>query len=341
MTLNQLLYRIARPIGGLQWARYISRRHPKILMYHRLSMDGRAGTIGVDRFREQMEILRDWFHPMTMTQLLEANETGSIPDNAVVVTFDDGYHDFVDHGLPILKELRIPATLFVTTGFVGGELWLWPDQIRYAIEQTRKCSLTLPFSPKKMDLRTGKGKEEAWNLIADHCMAISNQDKQALIVKLYDKLGVSVPCDTPEEYRALTWEQIIDAVKEGIEVGSHSHTHPILTQLNFEELTRELRHSKEQITRKLGEAPKIFCYPNGQGVDFNQHVKNALSRNGYEYALVAFPGLEPLTNRWEINRYPVSNDWDQFEKSIYGIKYFGGKMLVIVRGFRGRCQNEK
>lgn len=266
-----------------------------------------------------MEILRDWFHPMTLTQLLEAYEIGSIPDNAVVVTFDDGYHDFVDYGLPILKELRIPATLFVTTGFVNRELWLWPDQIRYALEKTAKDFLTLSFNQERVDLRSGK--EEAWNTIADHCMTVSDQEKKALILRLFDDLGVPIPSDTPEEYRALTWEQVKNAVKDGIEVGSHSHSHPILTQLNREELIRELALSKDQIIKELGIFPKLFCYPNGQDFDFDEKVKSAVLDAGYLYAVSAFPGRYPLEDLLAINRYPASNCIESYEKNVFGLSF--------------------
>lgn len=300
-------------------ARYLSRRHPKILMYHRLSSEGTAGTIGVDIFKEQMEILRDRFTPMSLTHLLEANHFGDVPDNAVVVTFDDGYHDFVEFGLPVLKELRIPATLFATTGFVSGELWLWPDQIRYALDNTRQSSLDLPFNSIKMSLR--KEKEKIWNTIADYCMTINNEEKKAFIEKLYDDLDVVMPRSAPEKYRALTWEELRAAVKDGIEVGSHSHSHPILTKLEYADLERELIISKDRIHRELGVYPTVFCYPNGQKNDFNEGIKKAVKVAGYEYAVAAFPGRHPLIDLLEIKRYPVGNCIETYEKNVFGFSF--------------------
>ncbi len=56
--------------------------------------------------------------------------------NAVVITVDDGYLDFYEIAFPALREAGLPATLFLTTRFVDGDIWLWPDQVRYILEHS-------------------------------------------------------------------------------------------------------------------------------------------------------------------------------------------------------------
>ncbi len=99
--------------------------HPlPILLYHSIADDPPKWiapfTLGIQAFREQMSKIRDSGRvPITAAQAVDAlrGEPGTppLPDRAVLITFDDGFHDFTRHALPILFEQALPAALFVTT----------------------------------------------------------------------------------------------------------------------------------------------------------------------------------------------------------------------------------
>lgn len=321
MRLNQLIYRVSRPFGGLQLARYLSRNHPKILMYHRISKDENGGGIPINQFRRQVEVIKKYFTPMTLKDLMRAHEAGDIPEHAVVVTFDDGYRDFADIAYPILQEAGVPVTLFITTGFVNGDLWLWPDKIRYAINKTTIKNVR--FGEFNLSLDSEERKFDVWNEISDYCLSIGNQEKLDLIEKFFVSLGVDYPEDPPDEYKAITWDQLREMERTGLEVGSHSVSHPILTRLNEQQIQFELTQSRNSILGNIGKDPMFFCYPNGQSLDFDDRVKFLVEEAGYKYAVAAFQGVRPLDDRWVIKRYPASGNYPAFEKSIYGFSYLG------------------
>lgn len=322
MTLNQFIYKATRPLGGLQLARILARHHPRILMYHRLSAKDEPGKIHVDQFRKQMRLIKRHFHPMNLTELLEAHEQGSVPNHAVVVTFDDGYADFAEYAFPIMQEEGIPSTLFITTGFVNGDLWLWPDQLRYVIE---KCEtedpVNIPGFDKQLDILSDRTK--AWSIVADHCLTIPNRQKLQLIEALFKSFNISFPGKAPENYKPLSWLQIREMCSEGLDVGSHSFSHPILTSLDLGELEDELSKSKQLIRKNLGFDTAMFCYPNGQRYDFDDKIKKEIKRAGYRFGIAAFPEAYPLSDIWEIKRYPVSSGQDSFYKSLFGFSYLG------------------
>ena len=103
-----------------------------ILLYHSISAQAtsqyRQWAIRPDTFAAHMAYLHSrHYTPMTVTQLAQAMMTGSarLPDRPVVVTVDDGLADFYTGALPVLAHYGFPATLYVTTGFVGGtSRWL-------------------------------------------------------------------------------------------------------------------------------------------------------------------------------------------------------------------------
>ncbi len=97
-----------------------------ILMYHSISdatnPKFKQFTVSPKLFAEQMAYLHQHrYTPITVSQFVEAqNQEGAhLPERPVILTFDDGYADFYNEALPVLKQYGFTATLYVTTGFVN------------------------------------------------------------------------------------------------------------------------------------------------------------------------------------------------------------------------------
>ena len=96
-----------------------------ILMYHRVShvRPGDAEptwNVTPERFRAQMEgLLARGYRVWPLQSVIQhARDGTTIPAKTAVVTFDDGYRNVYRNAWPVLKELNIPATIFVATAFV-------------------------------------------------------------------------------------------------------------------------------------------------------------------------------------------------------------------------------
>lgn len=94
-----------------------------ILRYHSIS-DYRRHEVNlkVNAFKKQMAFLAAHYRPISLTQAVEVLKNKSqLPEKAVAVTFDDGYKDNYTNAYPILKQCAIPATVFLTAGYIGSE----------------------------------------------------------------------------------------------------------------------------------------------------------------------------------------------------------------------------
>lgn len=298
-------------------------------MYHRISRDGGHGKLSVEQFRSQVKLIKKSFSLLSMDQLIHLSEQGEVPDYSAVITFDDGYHDFLDYAFPILQEENAPATLFITTGFINNDIWLWPDQLKYVLEKVPKGFRIdiLGISDKCIlcdDVL------QAWDRIADYCLSISNDEKLRLIDSIFSKAGIKKPEIPPAEFRPLSWGEISNMVSEGLEIGSHSHSHPILTKLSRAQLRTELTLSKSLIEKHLNLSPKSFCYPNGRSIDINSEIKSEVAMAGYKFALAAYTSKDPLSDRWEVTRYAASTDSDQFKKNLYGMTYLSSALKIYI-----------
>lgn len=101
-----------------------------ILMYHSIDTKCapayRRWTVSPKRFAGQLACLRSLgVVPFTISDMAERIRAGTLPERAIALTFDDGLADFAQYALPVLRQFEFPATLFVTTGYVGGRAeWL-------------------------------------------------------------------------------------------------------------------------------------------------------------------------------------------------------------------------
>ena len=97
-------------------------RSSVILLYHRVdnpSNDPLLLSVSPDVFEQQLKYLKDNFIVVKLSELVEDIKNKKIDKNKVSITFDDGYEDNLIKALPILEKLNIPATIFVTTKYMG------------------------------------------------------------------------------------------------------------------------------------------------------------------------------------------------------------------------------
>jgi hypothetical protein len=113
-------------------------RNLQILAYHRVNEeeDPFFPALTTAVFEQHMEYLASHFRVLPLVEAVTRLQTGDIPDNAVVVTFDDGYRDNYQYAFPILQQLSIPATVFLSTAVIGTKTVLWHDRVFSAFRET-------------------------------------------------------------------------------------------------------------------------------------------------------------------------------------------------------------
>ena len=108
----------------LRFSRFVPRTHDVILTYHSVGEPNRYGDVSAERLRRDVQFLRDSGYDIVDLPEAVGRDDGDHADGdrpKAALTFDDGYTNFYDHALPVLRELAAPATVFVPAGFVGDE----------------------------------------------------------------------------------------------------------------------------------------------------------------------------------------------------------------------------
>ena len=327
-----LIKKLLIALPGFQWfCRRLSGRHVRVLMYHRFAPGpGDNRRLGAESFERHLAYIakfhKVWSVGEHLNYYLNGREAEGSP---VVVTVDDGYADFYDVANPLLQKHSIPAMLYVVSDFVGGKCWFWWDQLRYVLETTRfgDCNLQIDDRVYAHRLTTAAECEAAWDAIATDLSLLEPSRINAIVGRLADDLAVHIPETPPNEYRAVSWDQLSDMAKRNIDVGAHTRTHPALSRIEAQQIESEIAASREAIQNKLGDCSEVFCYPYGQATDYSEEAKTIVQQLGFSGAYVASEPDGRDLGPFELQRYSANDDWVNFCWKMCGAQYLTQRLL--------------
>jgi peptidoglycan/xylan/chitin deacetylase (PgdA/CDA1 family) len=115
------------------------------------------------------------------------------------------------------------------------------------------------------------------------------------------------------EWRPLTWDEVRQLQRAGVEFGAHTKTHPILSTLEDDESVREeIRGSKERIEAELNTPVIHFCYPNGRLRDTDRRVDEAVRACGFRTAVTMIGGVNFAADPFLLRRFGVDPSLPSF-----------------------------
>jgi peptidoglycan/xylan/chitin deacetylase (PgdA/CDA1 family) len=294
-----------------------------ILIYHRVvprhdPMRPNEPTIA--QFDWQMRLLRDNFTPLPLVEAVDSLHTGTLPNRAVCVTFDDGYADNELHALPILKKYAIPATVFVSTGFLNGGR-MWNDSVIEAIRNFNGDQLDLgELDLGCYGLESNPRRLAAVDSIIQKIRHLDPLIRAALVHEI-EKRVTALPNDL-----MLTDAQIQSLARNGVTIGAHTVNHPILGSVSSAIARREIQDSKSYLEELLQQQVEVFAYPNGRpGQDYNEEHRDMVEALGFKAAVSTHWGVSTSqSDRFQLPRF---TPWDRRELK-FVIRLLSGYRVV-------------
>jgi peptidoglycan/xylan/chitin deacetylase (PgdA/CDA1 family) len=248
--------------------------------------------------------------------LLDDGDGATTP--AVAFTVDDGYADFARIGAPIFAEYDCPVTLFVPTGFVDGQLWLWWDRVAHVFKHTRHASVAVGPGRDAHRYRwsTPSERSQVEMGVVARLEWIDAPERDAAIDALASQLEVDLPRDAPPEYAPISWEDVRRTARSGVTFGAHTVTHRILSLATDAACDAEVQGSCRRLREQTDAYVPVFCYPNGGRRAVGPRVLAAARRAGVRAALTTEPNyaagrqVRPPgpVNRLAIPRFPYPED---------------------------------
>lgn len=288
--------------SGLLWlyAALRLRRKAVVLMYHRVLPSG-SDTCSHDgiivtpaTFDLHMAFLARHFRMLTPAQFRRELSDSAFGRRACLVTFDDGWRDNLRHALPVLRRHRVPAIVFVATGFVGSGDTFWQERLLRllclaAAQEGMDAAL---LREAGLDGVTRGDPAAVRQRAREFVTGLKFRDPEAarqLIDRLQGALQALPESRNLGEDEFLSWDEV-HALREGglVTIGSHAHSHTRLTTLGYQGAHRELEFSRQELARN-GITDVMACaYPNG---DVNDAVEAAAIDAGFALGFATKGGL--------------------------------------------------
>jgi peptidoglycan/xylan/chitin deacetylase (PgdA/CDA1 family) len=245
-----------------------------ILCYHGISLDEEhlwrpATYISPKLFGERLEFLsRSGYSVLPLGEGVERLYREELPQRSVVITFDDGTYDFLEHAFPALKRYGFPATVYQTTYYCDYDRPVFHLVCSYMLWKRRGQVLNVDERlglGSRLDLRT----ETSRQTILDHLVKRADDEKLTEQQKnqLAEKLASAIGIDYAELVRKrilqlLRPNEVAELASEGVDFQLHTHRHR--TPLSEAPFRREIRDNRYSLQSMLSGLPAThFCYPSG------------------------------------------------------------------------------
>jgi peptidoglycan/xylan/chitin deacetylase (PgdA/CDA1 family) len=284
-----------------------------VLIFHRVLADADPlfpEEVDADRFDTLCRWVRAQFNVLPLDQAVARLRSGSLPERALALTFDDGYADNFHVALPILLRHGLTATFFIATGFIDGGR-MWNDTV---IEAVRRTSLTCC---NLVDVPVCGSQSAALDTVANKRAVIAAvigatkyrpaAERDAIAGRLAARLGAALPGDM-----MMTSDEVKGLRRAGMQIGAHTVSHPILARLDVKAIRAEIIDSKRFLESLLGEPVTLFAYPNGKpGDDYDERSVRIVEESGFHAALsTAWGAARATTGLFELPRF---TPWDRSE----------------------------
>lgn len=288
------------------------KQHLSILIYHRVLPEYdfmRPSEPTIEEFDWQMSLVSRYFTPLSMADALDLMDREALPDNAICVTFDDGYADNERCALPILKKWNVPATVFISTGYINGGR-MWNDTV---IETIKVAAQPIDLSKIGLGEYIFDGPESKRLAAQEILTKIKHRDvpRRAEAVDFIESLSEkTLPSDL-----MVTEQQIVHLAEAGIEIGGHTVSHPILAKLDDAQSQKEISAGKKHLEAIIGKKIRYFAYPNGKlDNDYLENQVSIVKEAGFEAAVSTTWGVSTRnSDRYQLARFtPWDNRPDKF-----------------------------
>jgi peptidoglycan/xylan/chitin deacetylase (PgdA/CDA1 family) len=323
--------------------RTVFQKKAMILVYHRVAeaaVDPWALGVSPAHFAQHLQVLTAIANPISLMELAQAKSDRELPPRPVCITFDDGYADNLYAAKPALESRQVPATVFVTPGYIGVPENLWWDELAKLIldpsSRQEELSMSLngyhyayafqprPGDPDGPDQHTkwrawesppGR-RQTAYLAIYGMLVKLSDGEREKALQQL--RRGAT-PYRDRQQHRCLTEAELCELSSgDLIEIGAHTLTHRVLADLPPDQQQYEIGGSRRRLQALTGKNVTSFAYPYGKKNHFTRSTVATVRANGFTCACSNFGGLVTRSsNRFVLPRFqPMDWEGDQFAEAV-------------------------
>lgn len=298
-----------------------------VIMYHYVrevknSKYPNMKALEVKNFKEQIHFLKSNFNVVTMEGVIYALETKtSLPEKAILLTFDDGYADCYEYVLPILKDAQMQGSFFISSKSICEHELMDTNKIQFVLANGKDEDITKKLF-QQLDIQREKGRNiELTNELFFEKYAIANRldTKETIFVKrmlqnvLPEQIRKEITSNLFQKYVGaeesefaktlyLNFEQIKEMKDVGMHIGIHGYGHYWLGKLPFIEMKEDILKALKAMEGIIDKRAWTMSYPFGS---YNEDMIEFIKSQGCKLAFLSQVGLSEVSeaDRYKILRY--------------------------------------
>jgi len=214
----------------------------------------------------------------------------------LILSFDDGYYDFIEFALPLLIKYNLPSNHNIVNSCANHNEIIWTHRLNNIFNHARENKINLEYHAENgLSLSLSANKKNWMQLYFAVFRILLNtpyQRRMKWIMEKEKELSTSVNCVM------MNWNHIAECTKYRVEIGSHTYNHDSLsTMADYNCLLNEIQQSKTEIEKNIQKPVDILALPNGQT---NKDILKACSQAGISNILY----VDDKVNSW--NKFGVN-----------------------------------
>jgi peptidoglycan/xylan/chitin deacetylase (PgdA/CDA1 family) len=231
-----------------------------------------------------------------------------------MITFDDGYLDNYTLAYPALKELGIPAIFFIPTDMISKRRLGWWDVSAFILKNSQNNDIH--FCGNRLILYGNR--QNAIRHVNSVMQYMPPCEIHQTLASLSEECKVSIPAASVQGRELMDWDQIRTLSREGMGIGSHTHTHPVLSTIPPDEQRREMLISRQFIEKETGCRPTSIAYPLGGYSHITEDSLKIVGESGYSAGFSFNTGVNFFSKLkpYDIKRIAADSDFYVFSTAI-------------------------
>ena len=322
-------------LGFYYILKFINRKKLRILMYHgidnqqtNINLEDSSLVVSTKNFEKQINYLSKSYDIISLEDISShIKKKIPLPSNSVAITFDDGLKNNFTNAFLILQKYNIKATIFLITDYINAVKRNWLNNFFYFTKEIGLSEFVEEFKREFPEYLGLIGKIDQKNIIKPIISIldykIHENIREKFMQHLYNKYKIKINKNKIEDLY-LSWKEIKIMANAGISFGSHTSTHPILSNLDYEKTEKEIVNSKKNIEAKLDKKTNLFSYPYGYKDSFDAKTKKILANNNFLCAVSTVDGFNDLnSDLFELKRICIIDEpFYHFKLRIEGFEGF-------------------
>jgi peptidoglycan/xylan/chitin deacetylase (PgdA/CDA1 family) len=289
-----------------------------VLCYHRvgeLTTDYWQNVVSVENFLEHLRVIKNFYRPVSMNELIETFKVRKLPDRrTVVITFDDGYSSNLKYACESLSNKNLPAIFYLNTYSLNKKNFWWDELQKLIIDnlyQSDSIKLSIFAHDVSLPIKTIGQKNACLSILHKIMKGMDPSTRESLLVELGNQDNNQISNALSLERKPLSSHEIKSLSQTSLfEIGGHGHCHRALSLLKHNEQKNEILENR-RILQEITQKPILhFSYPFGGKDDFDEISVKIVKECSFESAVTT--SREPLRlggDLYSIPRISIKN-WD-------------------------------